>query len=255
MKEKKQSIFRFKQFEVRHGLGSMKIGIDGVLVGASCDAGDIRQVKQEKFRILDVGCGCGLIALMAAQKNPMAEITAIDIDGESVKEASLNFSNFPGPNCLEAIQISIDDFSKTDKNLSAFDRILSNPPFYSSGLKNPDSPREKARHQAAFSPFSLLRYADLLLKENGKLCMIALAEDEKDLIEEGKQNNLEAVRICRVRSKEGKPPHRVLLEFRKNMQCADNYKDSIVSDLVLRTEKGEYREEYKLLTKEFYLAF
>ena len=127
--------FRFKQFTVYHDRCAMKVGTDGVLLGAWTNLSQSR-------RILDIGTGTGLIALMMAQRVPEVPITAIDIDAEAVNQANENFSASPWNNRLEAVLQDVCTY--TEKN--SFDTIVSNPPYFINSLKCPDNQRTTARH-------------------------------------------------------------------------------------------------------------
>jgi len=131
--------FQFKQFTVWHDKCAMKVGTDGVLLGAWADMEQARS-------ILDVGTGSGLIALMAAQRNLTAAITAIDIDESAIIQARENFDRSPWVNRLTAEPISLEDFAgSTD---AMFDVIVSNPPYFHQSLHSPDKKRTLARHSA-----------------------------------------------------------------------------------------------------------
>ena len=119
---RREKIFRFKQFEVVNDRTAMKVGTDGVLLGAWCPVAEAR-------RVLDVGTGCGVIALMVAQRNRQALIEGIDIDQDSIAEARLNFANSPWNNRLTAIE---GDFNDMDGD-ARYDLIVSNPPYFTNG--------------------------------------------------------------------------------------------------------------------------
>ena len=127
--------FQFKRFTVYHDRCAMKVGTDGVLLGAWTDVSSSQQ-------ILDIGTGTGLIALMLAQRNVTAHITAIDIDEEAIEQAQGNIAASPWKNRIEVMK---QDFCQYSAN-RLFDTIVSNPPYFNQSLKGPDSQRNTARH-------------------------------------------------------------------------------------------------------------
>ena len=141
-------MFRFKRFSVCQQGCAMKVGTDGVLLGAWC------ALEASQRRVLDIGTGTGVIALMAAQRSAEARITAVDIDGECARRAAGNFAASPWGDRLEAVQADIRDFASGH----TFDHIITNPPYFSSSLLPPDSGRRLARHCVAL-PFADLAAA------------------------------------------------------------------------------------------------
>lgn len=231
--------FRFKQFAVSHSQSSMKVGVDGVLVGAW---GNVEGRKG-----LDVGCGCGLIALMAAQRNPHAHILGIDLHQKSAEEAEINFKASPWTSRLTSMSEDIFKFIESNENKNSFDFIISNPPFFNSGIANPLTPREIARHESALSPSSLLDIADILLGPNGKLSLI-LPLTRRHEVENHPTMLLE--RICIISDRPDTHPKRIMAVLSKNGLNA--LREEL---LYIRDTEGSYSETYKELTKDFYLAF
>jgi tRNA1Val (adenine37-N6)-methyltransferase len=125
--------FKFKQFEIHQDRCAMKVGTDGVLLGAWAPGGK---------RILDVGSGTGLISLMMAQRFPEAQVRGIDMDGEACEEAAENVAASPFADRVEIECCRLQDYHSEE----SFDAIVSNPPFFLNSLKNPDSKRTMARH-------------------------------------------------------------------------------------------------------------
>lgn len=233
------SEFRFKQFSVFHENSSMKVGVDGVLIGA--------WGKADGRRGLDIGCGCGLIALMAAQRNVLSDILAIDIDPASVTEASVNFRQSPWTDRLSALMM---DATAVGKKLGTFDYILSNPPFFRSGIRRPSSSRERARHEGSLSPGSLLEISAGILNPGGTLSMIMPVDRFGTLLESSEKAGLSLQRLCMVTTRRGAVPKRVMVTFVKGESpCVEE------EILFIRTETGDYSEAYKNLTSAFYLNF
>ena len=222
--------FRFKQFFVNDDRCAMKVGTDGVLLGAWCPIG---------IRILDVGTGCGLIALMVAQRCPEANVEGIDIDEAAVEQAK--------ENGVQAFHAPLQDWQG-----GPYDLIVSNPPYFQNSLKNPDKGRQTARHTDTLSYAELLQHSVRLLAENGQLALILPAEAEKEVREMAMQYNLSLTHVTRVYSKESKPARRVLMAFEKSP--ITNHQLPIIEDtLVLEDDKGGRSRPYQELCKEFYL--
>lgn len=241
----KERLFKFKQFSVHHSQSAMKVGVDGVLVGAWADASG--------QRVLDAGCGCGMIALMVAQRNPAAVVDAVDIHAPSVDEANLNFSLSPWGNRLRA---RVADFNDLASGQGQYDLIVSNPPFFDSGVAEPETPREVARHTAGLSPLTLAELSAALLEPGGRLCLITVAGTEENIAAAASRHGLARARLCRVTDHEGAPCKRVLMEFVKT-DGTDPEHDPVpqVTDLVMFNPDKTPTEGYRALTGPFYLHF
>ena len=223
--------FRFKQFYIEDNKCAMKVGTDGVLLGAWCPKGT---------RILDVGTGSGLIARMLMQRCPEAEVEGIDIDEAAVEQAR--------ENGVRAFQARLQDW-KLDIG-HCYDLIVSNPPYFQNSLKNPDKGREMARHTDTLSYAELIQHSARLLQEGGRLALILPAEAENEIREIAARYSLYCTRATRVYSKETKPVRRVLLSFVMTTVRND---DMATDTLVLEDEKGGRSAAYSELTKDFYL--
>ena len=231
-------VFRFKQFEVCHAHCAMKVGTDGVLLGAwaQCDGS----------HILDVGTGSGLIALMLAQRFPEAQIDAIDIDADAVRQALENFERSPWRSRLASKHISLQNLAAQESQ--QYDTIVSNPPYFIDSLKNPDQQRQTARHTDTLSYQDLLLAAKKLLTLDGILSLILPAESEKDILTLAAETGLCPTRLVHVYSKPGKPVKRILLELAKR-----NDLPLRESHFYVESESSPRSDEYTALTKQFYL--
>lgn len=235
------SYFRFKQFVVHHNLTAMKVGTDGVLLGAWVDV-------DNPAEILDIGTGSGLLALMLAQRSN-AGIHAIDIDADACRQARFNVSLSPWENRIQVFNQSLQEF--VAKNEKKYDLIVCNPPFFVNSLKNPDPKRSNARHNDMLPLTELFKgSASLLQSENGKLNIILPFDQMENAIALAKEYNLNAFRRTLVQPTPSKPFHRVLLGFWFGKENADTRQICIEMNL-----RHEYSEEYKELTKDFYLKF
>ncbi|MDE6792631.1 MAG: methyltransferase [Muribaculaceae bacterium] len=249
--EKKDGVFYFKKFAVSHSRSSMKVGVDGVLIGA--------WANPDGERILDVGCGSGLISLMMAQRNPYAEIIGIDIDKPSVEEAYQNFAISPWKDRLRCFLLSFDEVEATDLFPGkGFDLIVSNPPFFDSGIKILDNSRKIARHKGSLSPEILINKAACLLNPRGKLAMVVPVQYSDYLLIAAKNSHLLPKRITYVRYHDTSTIKRVLLEFGlqsefilNNMNPSDLEENS----LTMFNSDGTPTIAYRNLCHNFYLKF
>ena len=228
--------FSFKQFTVYHDRCAMKVGTDGVLLGAWTDLSSSR-------RILDIGTGTGLIALMAAQRCPEAEITAIDIDAEAVEQARENIASSPWKN---RVGVWLQDVC-TYTSDTGFDTIVSNPPYFIDSLKCPDSQRTTARHTDTLDAYRLLEKAAELLTPDGRFSLILPADQTDKLLRIARAQGLYPSRLTQVITRPGLPPKRSLVEFQKT------YREVRENELVIELDRHVYSEDYITLTREFYL--
>ena len=258
--------FRFKQFEVWHDKCAMKVGTDGVLLGAWCPIGGFRSLGVQEFgstseeaqsaseplnpiKVLDIGTGSGLIALMLAQRLSAINfsIEAIDIDTGAVEQSLFNFAQSPWANHLACKQSALQDYQTVGK----FDLIVSNPPYFQSSLKNPDQARATARHTDSLSYGELIRHAARLLADHGRIALILPAEAEQEIIELAKEQLLYPTHITYVHSKPGKVHKRILIAFSHTTQ--HSITQTQTTHFNIASVSSPRSEEYQELTKDFYL--
>ncbi len=241
---KSKQPFRFKRFEVYHHRSSMKIGVDAVILGAWADVQNARTV-------LDVGCGCGVIALIIAQRNQSAQISAIDIDSESVEEAAENFSASPWSDRVMTKEIDFNDYCSQhiERNIEPLDYIISNPPYFDSGINTPNSIRLKARHQGELSPSIILEKGSALLSDKGIIGMVIPVEQTGGLIEFANSMGLNLIRKMIMTGREGREPKRCFIEFGKES------KSVATEQLTIEFSDGSFTPEYQFLCRDFYLKF
>jgi tRNA1Val (adenine37-N6)-methyltransferase len=231
--------FEFKQFTIYQDGSAMKVGTDGVLLGAWANTNN-------KKHILDIGTGTGLIAIMAAQRNNIAVIDAIEIDTEASKQALENVKRTKWSDRINIVNSSLQDYI-TDKK---YDLIISNPPFFNNSTKAAGKQRTDARHTYSLPHNDIVLFAKKHLADNGVLSLILPVNEGEDFIKFGKENLLYCSKKTFVIPKPDSQPKRLLLEF--SLQNCDTQIDCFTSE----TEKRHiYTEEYKKLTKDFYLAF
>ena len=237
----RNSYFQFKQFRIVQERSAMKVGMDGVLLGAWANA-------TEAKRMLDVGSGTGLIALMLAQKNALAEIEAIEIDRDAGEEAAFNVQQSEWSSRIKMYCQSFQEFAAETEN--KYDLIVSNPPFFSNGVKAPDGTRAQARHADALPLDVLISGAAKLLNENGRIALVLPVEQLSEVENLAKPNSLFLSRLCKVKPNPVKPDFRVLVEMTNRPASLQEEK------LMIEFERHhDYTPEYRELTKEFYLKF
>jgi len=230
------AIFRFKKFDVRHEQSAMKVGTDGVLLGAWADVSNCRH-------ILDIGAGTGLIAMMLAQRAIDATIVAVEIDEPASDEMRLNFSACPWKDRIQAVNTEIQSFESP----KSFDLIVSNPPYFNNGTLPPTTARKSARHENTLSQYDLLKSVDRLLSPNGKLCIILPYQEALEFERTAFEYELHLNKVLAFHAKEDKPAERLLMEFSKNQN------NKVISKLVHYTDNGDWTEDYKQLTRDFYI--
>ena len=225
--------FQFKNFTVNQSSKVFRVGTDGVLLGASATVKDAQN-------ILEIGTGTGLIALMIAQRNPDANITALDINEEAVAIASENFRNSPFSNRLKAV---LQDF-KIHKTDEKFDLIVSNPPYFE---ENPSEKDVLARQQTELSFADLIQNASQHLTANGILSVIIPFTSGVDFEQICRENNLFPTNKITVFGIKNSTPKRLILEFGLNEG------EIIETEFVIEKSPRKYSENYLELTKDFHL--
>lgn len=229
--------FRFKQFAVEQDDVAMKVGTDGVLLGAwaGCEGAN---------RILDIGTGTGVIALQMAQRNQQAKVQAVEIDPTAALRARANFDASPWAERLEVEQTAVQEFAPAEK----FDLIVSNPPYFVDSLLPPDAKRSTARHTHDLTFEELDEAVARLLAEGGRFALILpVAEFEKYLT----ITQLNIVRRCDVHPIEGGAVKRIMAEFAKQKPTTIAYETIAIE----KGRRGDYTDDYRALTKDFYLKF
>ena len=232
----REKVFRFKQFSVLNDKTAMKVGTDGVLIGAWCNVTGAK-------RVLDVGTGCGLIALMVAQRAGDAVVHAIDIDDDSVYEARYNFENSPWSSRLSAELIDFNEFQTS----TPFDLIVSNPPFFDNGVLPPSKGRNMARHNSTLTFEQLIACSSRLLAHNGILSLIVPACAVASIRSVMVANGLWLKRLANVLPVVGEAPKRVMLEMTPT-ECPTQEETITIHEV-----NHHYTERYQQLTKQFYL--
>jgi len=235
------SWFHFKQFTIQQEHAAMKVGTDGVLLGAWAS------LPGPQSRILDVGTGTGLIALMIAQRTKYVAVDALEIDPSSARQAKENFRNSPWKESLQCIQSSFQDYSSQCK--IQYDLIICNPPFFSGSAKTPSKERNLARHDDSLSLEDIFKASLPLMKKTTIISLILPIEKEMQAIDLSTEYKMYCNRLTRVIPAPGKPTKRILMEF-------SNTPSKIIEDeLTIETEiRHQYSYRFKKLVDEFYLG-
>ena len=240
--------FRFKQFTVWHDRCAMKVGTDGVLLGAWCPLATA--TSEGEYKVLDIGTGSGLIALMLAQRATSIDdtpivIDTIDIDAGAAEQAKFNFEQSPWSKLLRIYQSTLQEWQSEKE----YDLIVSNPPYFQGSLKNPDAQRATARHTDSLSYNELIAHSERLLRRNGTLALVLPIEAEEDILSLAAAAGLSPIAITYVHTKPGKPVKRILMALTKG----DAVGEVDGNHFYIESADSPRSEEYKKLTEEFYL--
>lgn len=233
--------FRFKQFTIQQEHAAMKVGTDGVLLGAWVS------IPRPGARVLDVGSGTGLIALMIAQRARDVRVDALEIDSSSAAQANENFQNSPWKERLKCVHSSLQDYvSQCDLQ---YDLIICNPPFFSGSKKTESNSKNLARHDDSLSLEDLFKGSVSLMKETTILSLILPIDKEARAMDLIKEHQLSCRRLTRVKPTPQKPVKRLLLELSSSPgKCKEDE---------LNIEMGQrhlYSDHFKSLTEKFYLG-
>ncbi|GAA4280649.1 tRNA1(Val) (adenine(37)-N6)-methyltransferase [Gaetbulibacter aestuarii] len=231
--------FKFKQFTIEQDRCAMKIGTDGVLLGAWTS------IEHRPFSILDIGAGTGVIALMLAQRSAAEVIDAIEIDDDAYEQCVDNFEKSPWNDRLFCYHASLEEF--VDEIEDKYDLIVSNPPFYSEDYKTENTQRDTARFADALPFDHLIESASKLLSENGFFSVIIPFKEEASFIAAASAFGLFPNRILHVK---GHPESK----FKRSL-IAFSFRESDIEkkEMIIETTWHQYTEDYINLTKDFYL--
>lgn len=236
--KKMKNTFRFKQFEVDQINCAMKINTDGVLLAA------MAQHENPKW-ILDIGTGTGVIALMLAQRFPKAQVYAVEIDEQASATAEKNFQNSVFNKRLTNNNISIEQFNNPEK----FDLIVTNPPFFVNDYKNAEPKKEMARHASHTFFGELVKKVNELLSDDGCFWFVLPIKQSEEVVRLGEEYDLFAKKVIKLYSDVTKP------EFRR-IVCLGRQKSALLEeDFIIYQSEKKYTKDYKVLLKDFFLAY
>lgn len=241
--------FTFKQFQVNQDRCAMKIGTDGVLLGAWTP------LINNPYNVLDIGAGTGILSLMLAQRSNAehtsqngelaTQIDAIEIDEDAYEQCVENFEASPWGDKLFCFHAGLDEF--VDEPEDEYDLIISNPPFYTDDYKSDNTSRDLARFEDALPFEELIEAAALLLSDNGIFSVIIPYKEEERFVSLCKELDLFPLKITRVKGTPTSEIKRSLLAFCRMEQTP------LIDELVIEISRHNYTPEYIELTKEFYL--
>ena len=240
-----RSPFRFKQFSIADDRCAMKVGTDGILLGAWANPGSAT-------RIADFGSGSGLIALMLAQRTAdNVRIDAVEIDSESACQAAGNIDASPWSSRVSVHSVPVQQFVRRVNG--ALDHIVCNPPFFETGLPSPAHGRARARHTQWLSREALFQSAALALRASGRISLIAPYSDLEAITETARDSGLHLGRLTLVSPLPGRPPKRILAEYSKNPEDLIDRDGTRINQLVIEHQHHQYTEAFLELTGAFYL--
>jgi len=228
----------------------MKVGTDGVLLGAWADISKQEIEGNDKFSILDIGAGTGIISLMLAQRATEAgfnfQIDGIEIDISAAAQARDNCVASPWSQNIRILPVSLQEFDRNN-GFHSYNLIVSNPPFYNATLKPDDEGRAMARHKDSLPIIEITRFAKSRLTDKGRLALIYPTDYDSEVVTAAVLCELRPIRICDILTKEGKSCKRRMAEFGIGNGPLKR------EQLVIRDTDNKYTDEYRILTNNFYL--
>lgn len=227
-------LFQFKKFAIAQSRSAMKVGTDGVLLGAWARGG---------ARILDIGTGTGVVALMMAQRYPGARVCGVEIDREAASEAMANAQASPFAGRVEIVGTALQAYEPE----APFDAIVSNPPYYADGPAMADGGRQRARQTGSLGFADIADFARRWLVADGELSVVLPVEAAEAFSAEAFVRGFFLARTVRIRTVERKPPRRCLMSFSPTRPAAFTSQEAVL------TERGGRSEWYRRLTDDFYI--
>ncbi|WP_288954675.1 methyltransferase [uncultured Polaribacter sp.] len=234
--------FQFKEFTIHQEKTAMKVGTDGVLLGAWCS------VDGFPGTILDIGSGTGVISLMLAQRSDAMTIDAVELDENAYEQTVENFEQSDWGDRLYCYNSSFQEFAvEIAEEEEAYDLIVSNPPFYTDDFETDDSARNKARFTSSLSFEELLVGVTKILSKNGSFAVVVPFKEEQNFVDLANQQHLFLNSVCRV---QGNPSS----EIKRSLLAFSFIQTEIKEEhLVIETSRHNYTDEYINLTKDFYI--
>ncbi|AKA35319.1 tRNA1(Val) (adenine(37)-N6)-methyltransferase [Flagellimonas lutaonensis] len=231
--------FKFKQFTINQDRCAMKVGTDGVLLGAWTG------LENNPGTILDVGAGTGLIALQLAQRSTAETIDAVELDDNAFEQCVENFEASPWPDRLFCYHASFQEF--VEEIDDTYDLIVSNPPFYSENVSSGNTSRDLARQNQSLPFNDLIVGVSKLLSGRGSFATIIPHEKEASFVEMAAENNLYSSRVTKVKGHPDSNFKRSLLQFSRIESIPS------IDELTIEISRHRYTPEFISLTKDFYL--
>lgn len=231
--------FKFKQFSINQDRCAMKIGTDGVLLGAWASTAN------NPTSILDIGAGTGILSLMMSQRSISENIEALEIDEDAYEQCVENFESSPWADRLFCYHAGLGEFIEEIEE--PYNLIISNPPFYSEDFSSGNISRDNARQNQSLPFDELIEGVSKLLSPNGLFTTIIPFKEERDFIDLAASYGLFPNRVLRVKGNPSSEIKRSLLEF------SFNESRTLEDELTIELKRHKYTKEYISLTKEFYL--
>lgn len=228
------SVFQFKHFQIQQKHAALKVGTDSMILGSLCD-------WDSPKRLLDIGTGTGVLALMCAQRFPFEKIIGLEISEEAFIDAMENAENSPFQSPISILNQALQDYQAE----ITFDAIISNPPFFENSSKNSDDHKSLARHTDSLTFEELLHSISILLSPDGKAWIIIPFEASESFLQLAEQYSLFPADFISIFGKPGKHT-RAVISLQKRQREVKR------SALCIRDEHGKYTPEYKVLTKDFH---
>lgn len=238
------SSFTFKKFVIQQDRTAMKVGTDGVLLGAW-------SVADGASGLLDIGTGTGLVALMMAQRYPQLQVDAIEIDCEAASEAAANAEASPFAGRVKVHNVRLQDYFP----VGLYDAIVCNPPYFTDSLKCPDRQRSAARHNDSLTLVELVRHSSRLLRTGGTLSVVLPASEKERFTDMLYEYHFNVSRITMVCPTPVAMPKRMLLSavYRGVDTAFDGIGSPVVDMIAIEENRHRYTPEYIALTRDFYL--
>ncbi|MCB0616816.1 MAG: methyltransferase, partial [Phaeodactylibacter sp.] len=227
------------QFSIQQDSCTMKVGTDGVLLGAWAET-------ENASYILDVGTGSGLIAIMLAQRTERAHIHAVEVDAAAAGQAGDNMEASPWGSRLQVFNTSIQEYARSVS--TRYDLIVSNPPFFSGGTFSHNQDRNSVRHTVKLPHGDLLSAVRSLLAPEGRFCLVLPYIEGLRFQELSQEYHLNCTRVTEVMPTKEKPVERLLMQFERQARAVT--KDALI---IQHNKRNEWTEGYKQLAGDFYL--
>ncbi len=236
--DRQYKAFQFKEFSLEHKIAPMKIGVDGILLGSWAEVENARH-------ILDIGTGCGLIAMLLAQRNKKANIIGVEIDPATAEEAGENVRSSPWPSRITIVTNAIQDFALEARQ--EFDMIVSNPPFFTGGTLSLNENRLAVRHTTKLSHSDLFAAVRKLLSQEGSFSVILPYLEGRRFIEMVEAYGFHLKRLCHVHPTPGGKVERMLITLGRRRTEVEQ------ESVTIRNLDGSFSDQYRRLTSDFYI--
>ncbi|KGL52346.1 hypothetical protein HQ29_05340 [Porphyromonas canoris] len=233
--------FHLKQFSIAHHRSAMKVGTDALILGAVAG----RTMPSEPDTILDIGTGCGIVALMLSQRFGSSNVVGVDIHEESIADAEENRKGFPHPDKLQFVHADIEHFSS--ERFPLYDLIVSNPPYFTATHSSPSELKTLAKHAITLPAITLFRRAKQMLSRHGEVAIIYPASMAQEYEAAAQECGLILHRRVAIRGRQDLPVKRFLSTWK--MEEREGLIEE--SELVIEVERHRYTAEYKALMMPF----